>query len=140
MSTEENKLIMRRIYEETWNKGNLAFVDQNFAPSYIVHDPIQGVTNDREGMKQRVTMMRTAFPDMHITIEDIITEGDKLVQRWVAQGTHKGELMGIAPTGKQVTITGINISRIVGGKLVEDWTEADMLGMMQQLGVIPPPG
>jgi predicted ester cyclase len=85
-------------------------------------------------------MMRTAFPDMHITIEDIITEGDKLVQRWVAQGTHKGELMGIVPTGKQVTITGINISRIVGGKLVEDWTEADMLGMMQQLGVIPPPG
>lgn len=85
-------------------------------------------------------MFMSAFPDTKMTVEQQIAEGDKVVTRWKAQGTHKGELMGIPPTGKQVTVTGISIERIVGGMIVESWEEFDQMGMMQQLGVIPAPG
>lgn len=139
MSTQENKAIVRRINEEVWEKGNLAAVDEIFAAQYVDHNPLPEMTPDREGLKQSVTMMRAAFPDLHTRTEDLVAEGDKVVNRWTASGTHKGEFMGIAPTGKQVTVAGIQICRIVAGKVVEDWTEVDMLGMMQQLGVIPSP-
>ncbi len=140
MSVEENKAIERRFTEELFNKGNLAAVDELVATNFVAHIGIPGVTPDREGLKQFVTINRTAFPDFHSTIEDIIAEGDKTVQRFTARGTHKGEFMGIPPTGKQVTITGIAIDRIAGGKIVENWVNMDMLGMMVQLGVVPPPG
>jgi steroid delta-isomerase-like uncharacterized protein len=81
--------------------------------------------------------MRAAFPDTRMTIEDEIAEGDKVVIRWTIRGTHKGEYMGIAPTGKEVTVTGISVYRIERGKIVEDWSNNDMLGMLQQLGAIP---
>lgn len=90
----------------------------------------------REGFKQFVLMYRSAFPDMHITIEDQIAEGDKVVSRWTARGTHQGELMGIPPTGKQATVTGINIERFANGKFVEEWSNFDALGLLQQLGVV----
>jgi predicted ester cyclase len=85
-------------------------------------------------------MYLTAFPDLHLTIEDLIAEGDKVVDRQTARGTHQGTFMGIPPTGKQITVTAMNISRIVGGKIVEHWVELDTLGMLQQLGVVPMPG
>jgi predicted ester cyclase len=88
-------------------------------------------------MKQGLTRAQAAFSDISITVEDQIAEGDKVVSRWTIRGTHKGEYMGIAPTGKQVTITGISIYRIEKGKIVEDWANSDMLGMLQQLGAIP---
>ena len=84
-------------------------------------------------------MYRTAFPDMRITIEDQVAEGDKVVTRWTASGTHQGDLMGIDPTGRRATVTGITIDRISGGKVEETWTNFDAMGMMQQLGVIPSP-
>ncbi len=141
MSVEENKAIERRLTEELWNKGNLAVVDELYATNFVSHgSDIPGVTPDREGYKQFVTMSRTALPDFHTTVEDMFAEGDKVVQRFTARGTHKGEFMGIPPTGKQVTITGIGIHRITGGKIVEDWVNMDMLGMMVQLGLVPPPG
>ena len=141
MSVEENKAIVSRATEELWNKNNLAVVDELYATNFVSHgSDIPGVTPDREGYKQFVTMSRTALPDFHTTIEDMIAEGDKVVQRFTARGTHKGEFMGIPPTGKQVTITGIAIDRIAGGKIVENWVNMDMLGMMVQLGVVPPPG
>jgi predicted ester cyclase len=87
-----------------------------------------------------MTGLFTAFPDLRLTVEEFITEGDKVVARWTSQATHKGDLMGIAPTGKQVKQTGIAIYHIVGGKVVEEWAERDMLGFMQQLGAIPTPG
>lgn len=139
MSVEENKAIASRAVEELWNKNNLAVVDELYATNFVSHG-LPEVTPDREGYKQFVTISRTALPDFHTTVEDIIAEGDKVVQRFTARGTHKGEFMGIPPTGKQVTITGIAIDRIAGSKIVENWANMDMLGMMVQLGVVPTPG
>ncbi len=139
MSTEENKALSRRLIEEVWNQGNLAVIDELTAPNYVDHDPT-GPIQGPEGMKQFVSMYLTAYPDTHFTIEDQIAEGDRVVTRWTARGTHKGPLMGIPPTGKQVTVAGISIDRVVNGKLVEDWSSYDALGMMQQLGVVPAPG
>jgi len=138
VSVEENKTLIRRFIEEVWHKGNMIFVDKNFATNYIDHHPAFVGLPQREGFKQLVTMYRIAFPDLHFTFEDIVAEGDKVVVRWTARGTHKGPLRGIAPTGKQVTVTGITIFRIAGSKVAERWTNEDTLGMMQQLGVIPP--
>lgn len=141
MSTEENKALARRFVEEAWSKGNLAVIDELLAANFVLHAaPLPGVSPDREGYKQWVSMTSAAYADGQTTVEDLIAEGDKVVARWSWRGTHKGEIWGIAPTGKQVTITGISIDRIVDGKIVEEWIEMDMLGMMQQLGVVPPPG
>jgi steroid delta-isomerase-like uncharacterized protein len=137
MSIEENKAIFRRIVEEGFNKGNLAIVDELVATDHVNHtDNVHGP----EEYKQFITMYRTAFPDLHMTVEDQIAEGDKVVNRWTSRGTHKGDLMGIPPTGKQITVMGMYVARITGGKIMEEWGNFDALGMMQQLGVVPPPG
>jgi predicted ester cyclase len=128
MSKEENKVIMRRWIEEGWNQQNEAVADEFYAPDFA---------ND---LKEFVKQVFAAFPDFHITIEDQVAEGDKVVTRYSTRGTHKGTWMGIAPTGVEVQGTGINISRISGGKVVEDWQQDDNLGVFQQLGVIPPLG
>lgn len=140
MSTEENKAMLRRNCEEILNKGDLAVADEIFAANYVYHGSGGQEFKGPEGFKQLTTMLRTAFPDLHFTIEDMVAEGDKVAHRLTLRGTHKGDLMGIAPTGKQVTTTAITISRFVGGKEVEAWSNMDMLGMMQQLGVAPPTG
>ena len=138
--TEKNKAIVHRSYEEVWHQGKLEVIDEIFAADFISHDPVAGEIRGVEGLKQYAPMVLTAFPDFQITTEDQIAEGDKVVTRWSSTGTHKGELMGIPPTGVQVTVTGIRISRITGGKILEDWTSWDTLGVLQQLGVIPPMG
>ena len=136
--SEQNKALVRRTLEEIWNKGNLAVADELIAPNHVAHDPASlNPGSGPEATKQQASTYRTAFPDLHITIEDQVAEGDQVVTRWTATGTHRGDLMGIAPTGKQMTITGINISRIAGGKAQEDWTNWDTIGMMQQLGAVP---
>ncbi len=140
MSLEENKAIERRFFEEVVNKGNLAVLDELLAPDFVDHSASPGIAPDREGYKQFFAMTHSAFPDFHSTLEDMFAEGDKVVQRFTARGTHQGEWMGIAPTGKQMTIPGIAIHRITGGKIVEDWVSMDMLGALQQLGVVPPMG
>ena len=140
MSTEENKAIIRRNWEEVFNKGNLAVADENMATNYIYHGPGGQEIKGPEGFKQLITMYRTVFPDFHATVEDMFAEGDKVAHRVTARGTHKGDLMGIAPTGKQVTMAVITISRFAGGKEVEAWSSVDMLGVMQQLGAAPPTG
>jgi predicted ester cyclase len=121
MSVEENKAIELRFFEEVVNKGNLAVIDEIVAANFVQPDATPGITPDREGMKQFFAMAHNAFPDFHSTLEDMFAEGDKVVQRFTARGTHKGEWMGIAP-------------------IVEGWTSMDMLGVMVQLGVVPPPG
>ena len=142
MSAEENKAITRRIFEETWNQGKLDVVDEILATDFVLHDPVMPEDiHGPEGFKQFVTMYRTAFPDIHFTIEDQIAAGDKVVTRWSGTGTHQGELMGIAPTGvRGPGVTGITIDRIAGGKTVETWNAWDALGMLQQIGVVPPIG
>jgi steroid delta-isomerase-like uncharacterized protein len=110
------------------------------SPDFVEHSPQPGIPPDREGLKQLVTVYRTAFPDTQFTVEDLIVEGDKAVVRWTARGTHQQELMGIPPTGKQATVTGIDIYRIKNGMTAEHWGNFDQLGLLQQLGVIPAPG
>ena len=140
MSIEENKAIERRFFEEVVNKGELAVIDELFAANFVDHSAIPGIASDREGTKQYFAMAHSAFPDFHSTLEEWFAEGEKVVQRFTARGTHKGEWMGIAPTGKQFTIPGMAIHRISGGKIIENWSNIDMLGALQQLGVVPPLG
>ncbi len=137
--SEHNKDIVRRFLEEAWNKGNVGAMDELFIRDVVVHGfPLQ--TPGLEGFKEGARMYKVAFPDGHAVIEDVLAEGDKVVTRWTYTGTHKGEMMGIPPTGKRVTFTGIIIDRIAGGKIAEHWVEFDMLGVLQQLGVVPQPG
>ena len=134
MSTEENKALVRRWVEEE-KRRNLAGVLELCAPDYVLHSPFGDM--DLAGLRQLETAFWTAFPDCHATEDDMIAEGDKVVSRYTVRATHQGELMGIPATGKGVTYTGILISRFAGGKCVEDWEQADMLGLMQQLGALP---
>jgi steroid delta-isomerase-like uncharacterized protein len=140
MSAEENRALAQRFYAEIWNKGNLDAVADLLSGDFVDHAAPPGFPPGQEGAKQVFMMYRGAFPDFHLSVEDVIAEGDKVVARWVTQGTHQGELMGIPPTGKRVTVTGIDEFRIAGGKIAEHWAEFDMLGLMQQLGVAPAPG
>jgi steroid delta-isomerase-like uncharacterized protein len=139
MSTEQNKAITHRLFEEILNKGNLAVVDELFSSNYVLHTPT-GPVHGVEGYKQFVNMYLSAFPDLQFTIEDLIAGGDKVVARWTGTGTHQGSLMGIPPTGKRATVTGISINCFENGKFVEGWLDFDALGMLQQLGLIPAPG
>ena len=140
MSTQENKALARRVLEEMFNKGNLDLADEVFAPDYVDHDPAMPEDiRGPEGFKEYVSMFRTAFPDIHIEIEDQVAEGDKVVTRWTGTGTHEGDLMGIAPTGNKVTLPGMEIVRISGGKLAEGWEGYDSMVLMEQLGVMPSP-
>jgi steroid delta-isomerase-like uncharacterized protein len=140
MSTEENKTIARRAFEEVWNQGNPDAFDALYIPNQVSHGLGIDVPVGIEGLRRFVSIYRTAYPDTHFTVEDQIAEGDKVATRWTAIGTHYGDLMGIAPTGKRVTVTGMTINRIMNGKIVETWNNFDALGQLQQLGVIPPPG
>ena len=138
--SEENKAIARRIFEEVWNQGNLDVADEILDASHVTHGRYVELPTGPEGVKQFVSIYLSAFPDTQFTIEDQIAEEDKVVTRWTAHGTHKGELMGIPATGKQVVVTGISINHFVGGKIVEAWDNWDGLGMMQQIGVVPAMG
>ena len=132
----DNKAIIRRFVEEVQNQGNLAALDELLAANFVNHTAPPGVPADGEGLKQLTRIFRAAFPDGAMTIEDMIAEGDRVVTRKTFRGTHSGELMGIPPTGKQVTIGLIDIVRLADGLVVESWNAADDLGMLQQLGVI----
>ncbi len=140
MSAEENKAIVRRMLDELFSQGNLHLVDEIIAPDFVEHDPnMPEDLHGPEAFREYVLAYRSAFPDMHIAVEDQVAEGDKVATRWTGTGTHQGELTGIAPTGTQVTVAGMDVSRISGGKIAESWSNYDMMGLMQQLGVIPSP-
>jgi predicted ester cyclase len=141
VSAEETKAVARRWFEDFFNSGNLEVADEIIAPDHVNHDPtLPDIPPGPEGQRQVVNLYRGAFTNAHISLEEQLAEGDRVVTRWRASGTHQGELMGVAPTGNQVTITGITINRISGGKIAESWTNYDALGMMQQLGAVPEPG
>ena len=140
MSTEQNKATFQRYVEEVGNEGNLELADEIF-DRYLAHQS-DGSVLERgpEDVKGFMGEFREAFPEFHSTIEDQIAEGDKVVTRWTMSGTHQGEFRGIAPTGKQITVTGIGIFRFSDeGKVIESWDNFDQLGMMRQLGAIPAP-
>ena len=140
MSAQENKAIVRRLYEEAISQNKPEVFDEIMSADIIDHAPLPEQAPGLEGFKGVFILMLSAFPDYQSTVEDQIAEGDKVVTRFSSQGTHQGEFMGIAPTGNRVRVTGIDIDRLVEGKIVEHWSEADLLGMMTQLGVIPEPG
>ena len=132
---EDNKTIARRIINDIINGRRLEQIDTLVSPSYVYHGPGDMEVRGPEGFKQLINMYLTAFPDLRMTIDDLIAEGDKVVTRWTGRGTHRGDLAGIAPTGKTATVTGIIISRFAGNKLVEDFESFDEVAMLRQLGV-----
>jgi steroid delta-isomerase-like uncharacterized protein len=141
VSASENKATVRRVYDEVFNQGNLSVVDELFDPDYVLHDPgvPGGELRGLEAFKaQWVSMLRTAFPDLRIVIEDQVAEGDKVASRYTGSGTNQGELRGFPPTNNRVEVTGTITSRFADGKIVEEWNNIDGLGMMQQLGIVPP--
>jgi steroid delta-isomerase-like uncharacterized protein len=137
--SDKNKAIARRIFEEIW-EGQLEVADEIFDANYVMQGLGVDLPPGPEGFKLFVSTYRSAFPDVHFTIEDVIAEWDRVAIRWTAHGTHEGELMGIPATGKEVVVTGVAINRVADDILVEGWTNWDGLGMLQQLGVIPPMG
>ncbi len=140
MSTEENKALVRRWFEDGFNAHNLAIMNELFAPDFVEHTSYGPPTQSRDAARQGLAGSFTAMPDMRVTVEDMIAEGDKVVTRFIMQGTQRGAFMGIPATDKAVTTTNIAIMRFENGKIAENWVESDTLGMMRQLGVIPAPG
>ncbi len=141
MSSEQNKALVHQLVEEVINQGNASMVDELLAPDFVEREDLPpGMPRDREALKQLTTMLHSAFPDFKATIDDIVAEGDKVVIRQTWSGTHKGEFMGVPPTGKSVSFGVIDIIRMAGGKCVEHWGQMDNMGLMQQLGAIPAPG
>jgi steroid delta-isomerase-like uncharacterized protein len=135
---EANKKISRRLIEEAFNDGRYDVLDELIAPTYVQHDPssptdLVGI----DGLRGFIELYRTSFPDLKITIEEQIAEGDRVVTRWTAVGTHQADLLGIPATGKQATVTGVTIDTIADGKLTESYNNWDTLGLLQQLGVVP---
>ena len=133
--SEQNKAHIQRVIEEVYNRGNLSVVDEVAARDMIIHAPSQDIRGS-EGAKQYVSAFRAGFPDLHFTIEDQVAEGDTVVTRWTARGTHRGEFQGVPATGRKIQLAGTDIDRIVGGKVVECWAHVDELGLMRQLGVV----
>jgi steroid delta-isomerase-like uncharacterized protein len=139
MSTEANKSIVRRYVEEVQNQGSLAALEELTAPAYVNHGAPPGVPPNREGIKQLTAMFRQAFPDGRMSIEDMVAEADRVATRKTFRGTHQGKLMGVPPTGKAIAIGLMDIARLVDGKVVESWHVGDDLGLLQQIGALPPP-
>jgi steroid delta-isomerase-like uncharacterized protein len=140
MSIEQNKSIVRRWIEEGWNKGNLAVIDQVYDPNFVQHEPAPETVNSSEALKQYVGAYLTAFPDLNLSIEDLVAEGDRVVWRFQSSGHQNGPFMGIPATGKSGSITGLVMFRLENSRIVEAWVNIDALGLLQQLGVIPMPG
>jgi steroid delta-isomerase-like uncharacterized protein len=131
------KNIVRRTFEELFNQGDFNVADQVFAAEFIGHDPaLAQEIHGPDEFKLYVRMYRTAFPDLDLTIEDQFSDGNEVVTRFTARGTHNGELYGIPPTGRCAVVTGISIDRVISDKIVESWTNYDMLGLMRQLGFV----
>lgn len=135
--SDTNKSVMRRIVEECINKGNFAVCDELVANDYVYHEPTVGEKHGKDGFKQLISMYRAAFPDVRMSIDEQIAEGDYVVTCWTASGTHRGELFGIKPTGQKCTVRGTLVSRFSNGKLTQDREIWDVYGMLMQLGALP---
>ena len=134
----------RRLIEESFNQGSFGLADELVAPEAVDHDPAtpaqMRALRGPELLRRTAGMYRAAFPDVRISVDDVIVSGDKVVLRWHSEGTHRGELAGLAPTGARGSVTGISIDQWKDGKIVETWTEWDNLGLARQLGAAPPEG
>ena len=140
MSVAKNREVTRRFCAEVWGEGNFALADELMASDLVDHTPFPAPVPGLEGHKQVLAMFRAAFPDLKLTVDDVIGEGNLTYLNWHGEGTHKGELMGIPATGKKVHVTGMDILKLKNGKIKERWAEVNALSLMQQLGVIPGAG
>jgi predicted ester cyclase len=140
MSVDENKALIRRLYDDVFARWNLAVVDELIGHEFIGHEMPPETPRGPVGFKQFYGRLRSAFPDLRYGVDDVIAEGDKVVVRWTWKCTHKGEFMGIAPTGRQATVTGMAIYRVAEGKCVERWVELGLLNLLRQLGAVPARG
>lgn len=136
MSLEDNTLLADRVWEAIWHRGDLSQIDVLFTPDFVRHDPGRELRGTEQN-RQSISGQRAAFPDLRFTTDDLIAEGDKVVVRYHFEGTHLGEFQGMPPTQRHVTYTGILIYRLADGKIAEQWTEIDLMGLLRQLGVIP---
>jgi steroid delta-isomerase-like uncharacterized protein len=139
MSSQENMAIVRRYLEDGWGKQNLAVVDELVAPDMVDNNPVE-LMHQRQGVesvKSTILTLQSAFPHYSVTIDDLLADQDKVATRWTIRGTHQGTLMGIAPTGKSIAFSGVNIYRLAGGKIVEEGGMVDIAGLLQQLGALP---
>jgi predicted ester cyclase len=136
MSCDANKAVVLASIEEGWNARRLVIFDELFASNLVDHSLPPDLPPTREGTRQLAVLYRRAFPDLRLTIEDQIAESDKVATRWTARGTHIGDLMGIAPTGKQVVVSGISVNRLLGGKIVETWSAIDQPWILQHVGLV----
>jgi steroid delta-isomerase-like uncharacterized protein len=139
MSTEENKSIVRRFFEVGPSKGDLIAANELLSPGFALHVPLP-CSPGIAGINDVISACRAAFEQLNVTVEDMVAEDDRVAARFTARGIHKGAFMGLPPTGKSITMTGIEIFRIENGKIAELWGEANLIGLMQQLGILPPMG
>jgi steroid delta-isomerase-like uncharacterized protein len=133
----DNKTVLHRYGEEVWNQGKLGVVDELFTADHVYHDAVLGeLPQGPEGVRQRVGIYMSAVPDAKVTFDDWLVDEDKVLLRWTWGGTNTGELMGLPPTGKQATTTGMHLCRFEGGKIAESWVSYNAFGFLQQLGVV----
>ena len=136
---ERNKSVLRRFYEEFWTNGNVDVIDEIIADDYVDHQPLPDTPAGKAGFVDLIRIWKRGFPDGGETVDALIAEGDLVVGRFTFRGTHTGEFMGIAPTGRSVTMTGIDVARIVDGKIVEFWYAEQLHDLLRQLGALPEP-
>ena len=139
-SESQNMQIVRQFFELGPSKGDLAAADALLDPKFTMHTPLPVSGPGIEAMNTVITTCRNAFHDLHVTVEDLMETGDKVTARFVARGVHRGDFMGLPPTGKEIALTGIEIFRLKDGKILELWGEANLFGLMQQLGIMPASG
>jgi steroid delta-isomerase-like uncharacterized protein len=130
--------IIQHIFDKAFNEGDLTVIDELVSPDYLAHNSFGGAPNGPQGLKWLIAMFRIAFPDFKCKVEDEIREGNKLSAHWTMRGTHNGLFLGNLPTGRSVVVLGIIFARIENGRIAEDWLLIDQLGILQQLGLIPP--
>ncbi len=134
MSIAENKILIEKYIDEIWNKGNMNIIDELTSPGYVRYVTLPDMTLNQEGQKKRIAAFRKAFPDVHVTIEDLVAEGEKVTVRVSIRGTHQHQFQDIAPTGKAILITAIDIIRIADGRIAEHWGITDQQSLLQQIG------
>lgn len=139
MSIEQNKAFVRDLYATVFNGKNLAAIDDYFAADVTDHSLPPGAPSGIAGVRQTISMFTTTFPDLQITVEDLVAEGDQVAARWTMRATHEGEGMGMPPTGKRVTLPGISILRLASGRACETWAIFDQMSLLRQLGLVPAP-
>lgn len=135
--SEAYRAILDRFGEEVFRQGNLDVIDELLAEDFVEHDPPPGLPPDRDGVKEIFRGLHAGFTDQVFTVHDQIAGGDRVVERWTLTATHAGEWLDIPPTGRRVTVAGIDISRLEAGRIVEHWSQADLLGLFEQLGAFP---